>query len=295
MLKPSKEATIQAALWLVPEYTKLLRDLQKDGGRVTFIPEVAIQQKTNGTYVTLYDNELKFGVALFLALLGDAEFKKFSEEIKNASIEEQQSFIDEITNEETLKDFAEMFQVPDTAQGWKVAREQFSALPEEEQLELAKRGAYFWQYFFGSFFNVLAVMVHGEKLTALVPKAINGDDEAFLKAAQTDRMLLLHHPYFIERKLRAQNEGDKNFLYRLANRESVPVLNGRIQFPGLYILFGILESFQWLENLGPTEILDLCEKANLDAYQNRIGDADYVSKRLKEYRRWQNSQRLSRI
>lgn len=295
MLRPSKEVSISAAISLTLEYTKLFRELQRGGGCIIFQPEIASRQNIFGSYVTLYDNELKFGAALFLALMGKDAFDEFKVEIEACPLEEQQTFIDELTKQDEWDDVAELFCIPESPKEWAEARKQIELLPTEERQELEKRSGYFWTYFFGSFFNTLSLMVHGEKLTSLVPQAISGNDDAFLKATQIDRMLLLHHPYFRERKLRAQNEGDKKFLFRLANRESTPVLNGKIQFPGLYMLFGILESFQWLDGLSAPEILNICEQACLDSYQNRIDDEDYVSKRLREYRRWQNTLRMSRV
>ena len=129
-------------------------------------------------------------------------------------------------------------------------------------------------------------MVHGTKMTALVPLAMAGDDDAFLKAVQIDRMLLLHHPYFRDRKARAQNEGEMEFLSKLAYRESNPPLRSKIRYPGLYMLFGILESIRWLDDLEHAEILDACDGAGLDRYQNRIEDVNYLTKRLSEYRIW---------
>ncbi|NNM80576.1 MAG: hypothetical protein HKM01_09015 [Gallionella sp.] len=295
MLKPNKDATIKAAISLTPVYTKLFRELQKNGGRIIFLPEIAARQNLFGFYVIMYDNELKFSAALSLALLGEDQFHKLNAELKDASKEDQQQFLDAIVEQGNWDEILKSFQIPNSPQEWEAAQKQLELLPSEERQALEKRGGFFWSYYFGSFFNTLALMVHGEKLTTLVPQAINGDDDAFLKAAQTDRMLLIHHPYFRERKFRAQNEGDKKFLFRLANHESIPVLVGKIQFPGLYMLFGLLESFQWLDNLGATEILDICVQANLDRYQNRIDDECYVSKRLREYRQWQKTLRMSRI
>ena len=129
-------------------------------------------------------------------------------------------------------------------------------------------------------------MVHGTKMTSLVPRAISGDDDAFLKAVQIDRMLLLHHPYFRDRKARAQNDGETEFLSKLSYRESNPPLRGKIRYPGLYMVFGNLESIGWLDDLRHDEILDLCEGAGLDLYQNRIEEVNFVTKRLGEYRIW---------
>lgn len=295
-LRPNKEATINAAISLAPEYIKIFRDLQKGDGRLIFRPEVAAaQNRFASAYVPLYDNELKLGVALMVALLGEEEYRELNSKLNDAPPEQQQQFLNDIAEERNWDEIAEAFQIPDTPQGWEFARKQLESLPPDERREIEKRGALYWLYFFGSFFNLLALIVHGEKLTALVPKAINGDDTAFMRAVQTDRMLLHHHPYFIERKLRAVNEGDRKFLIRLASREATPILNGQVQFPGLYMVFGILESFRWLDDMKASEILDICINAGLDQYQNRIDDVNYLSTRLREYRKWQNTLRMSRI
>jgi hypothetical protein len=54
-------------------------------------------------------------------------------------------------------------------------------------------------------------------------------------------MLLLHYPYFRDRKARAQSEGETEFLSKLAYRESNPPLRSKVRYSGLYMLFGILE------------------------------------------------------
>lgn len=40
------------------------------------------------------------------------------------------------------------------------------------------------------FYEQLSIMVHGEKLTALVARAKTGDDVGFLKAIQIDKRIL---------------------------------------------------------------------------------------------------------
>ena len=100
---------------------------------------------------------------------------------------------------------AAFFYIPISEIERNTALELFNALSAEEQEFARKQFSFFWSYFFSSLLNTLSLMVHGAKLTSLVPQAINGDDVAFLKAVQIDRMLLLHHPYFIERKKKAQD------------------------------------------------------------------------------------------
>lgn len=295
MLRPSKEAAVKAAISLTPQYTQLLRDLQKGGGKLQFRPEIQEIRNRFPQYVDCYDNELRIGAALMLAVLGEEEYHRLDAELENATADEQQKFLDEAAKEENWQWLDDSFQFPDTPHGWAEARKQFEALPPDEQRKTAKASAFFWSYMFSGFFNTLALMVHGEKLTSLVQKAIAGDDTAYMRALQTDSMLLLHHTYFKERKLQAQQEGNKKFLFRIASREGTPILSGQIQYPGLYMVFGILESFQWLDSLKANEILDICIKAGLDQHQNRIDDVNYLRQKLNEYRKWQKTQRMSRI
>lgn len=292
-LRPEKDITLKAAKQLAPQYAELLRDLQKGGGRICFSTEIASIQNHLGSYVLIYDNELKINRAFFLALLGEEGFKEFVAETEGASPEEQQQLIEDFADLEGMDELADAFIIPQNSEEWKRAREALALMPEEERKEAGKRGIFFWSFYFSSFFNTLCLMVHGAKMTSLVPRAMEGDDDAFLKAIQIDRMLLLHHPYFRDRKFKAQNEGQNEFLSKLSYRESNPTLRGPIKYPGLYMLFGILEAFQWLSDLKHKEILDICDGAGLDRYQNRIEDVGYLTQRLIEYRRWQKTGGLS--
>lgn len=239
----------------------------------------------------MYDDERKIGRALFLSMLGDEGFKEFISDIDKLTEPELQEWVDDISkteNNEIVEAFSSI-EIPDTPEEWQTARDQLAKLPKVERSEAEKRGACFWAFTFSSFFNTLSLMVHGARLTTLVPQAITGDDEAFLKAIQIDRMLLLHYPYFRDRKFRAQNDREMEFLSKISYRESNSPVRGKIQYPALYMLFGILESFRWLDDLKHKEILDICDEAGLDRYQNRIEDINCLTKRLIEYRKWQKT------
>lgn len=289
MLKPEKNSSLNIAQRLSPQCVELLRDLQKGGGRISFSPEVAQIQNLIGQYVLIYDDERKIGRALFLAFLGEEGLKDFLQEIEISSPDEQQEILDAFASPELLNEISDSIdtiKIPQSPAEWKAARDEVAKLPEEERKEIEKQSAFFWCFFFSHFFNTLSLMVHGTKMTSLVPRAIAGDDDAFLKAVQIDRMLLLHHPYFRDRKARAQSKGETELLSKLAYRESKPPLQSKIRYPGLYMLFGILEYILWLDDLEHNEILDICDGAGLDRYQNRIEDVNYLTKRLGEYRLW---------
>ncbi|MES2366790.1 MAG: hypothetical protein V4563_12990 [Pseudomonadota bacterium] len=270
--------------------------MQKGGGRISFSLEIAQIQNNVGQYVLIYDDELKIARAMFLAFLGEDGYKRFSQDFEALCEDERQEILDDFVSVELLNEIEEAmdsFKVPQGPAEWQAARDALAELPEDERKEAEKLGAFFWCFFFSSFFNTLSLMVHGTKMTSLVPRAIAGDDEAFLKAVQIDRMLLLHHPYFRDRKARAQNEGEMDFLSKLAYRESNPALRSKIRYPGLYMLFGMLESIRWLDELTHDELLDICDASGLDLYQNRIEDVSYLTKRLVEYRKWRKVVSLS--
>jgi hypothetical protein len=295
-LKPEKSSSLKVAQRLSPLCVELLRDLQKSGGGISFTPEVAKIQFLVGSYVLLYDEESKINCAMFIAFLGKEGLKDLVQELASLSQEEQQEILDNLASEETQDEIAESidsFKIPHSPAEWKAAREKIAKWPEDERKEAEMRSGYFWSFFFSSFFNTLSLMVHGTKMTSLVPRAIAGDDDAFLKAIQIDNMLLLHHPYFRDRKAKAKNEGEKEFFSKITYRESNPPLRSKIRYPGLYMLFGILESIHWLDELEHLEILDICDGAGLDRYQSRIEDVNYLTKRLIEYRHWRKVVSLS--
>ena len=241
---------MSAAINLVPQYVSLLKDLQKDRA-VGFQPEILAIQNHMGRYVLNYDSELKIGCCLFMATMGEEGFKEFCLDIERLSPEEQQAFVDqmaEVDDQEIDEIFAD-FVIPQNSHEWAAAKATFNDFPEDEKNAALKTATFFWAFFFCSFFNTLSLMIHGVKLTSLVPLALAGDDDAFLKAVQVDHMLLVHHPYFRERKAVAQNNGEADFLSKLAYRESNSPLRGKIRYPALYMLFGILESFRWLNEL----------------------------------------------
>ena len=212
MLKPEKESSLKTVQRLSPICVEILRDLQKGGGRVSFIHEVAQIQNFLGSYVLIYDDDRKMARAMLLAYFGEEGCKEFSQEIEALPEDEQQELVDYLASVEFQNELAEeidSIKIPQTPAEWKAARDELNKLPEEERKIIEKRGAYFWCFYFSSFFDHLSLMVHGTRMTSLVPRAMAGDDDAFLKAVQIDRMLLLHHPYFRDRKAKAQSEGGR--------------------------------------------------------------------------------------
>jgi hypothetical protein len=288
IFNPSKKQAIKAAIDLTPQYAEYLKELQNTKGQSFFKKEVVNIQNNYGDYVLMYDDERKISRAFMFAALGEDGVKELELELENSTPQEQQQWIESISDEHEIVQAYSSINFPETPDQIQQAKDEFEKLSEDERKQSLKQAAFFWCFTFSTFFNTLSLMVHGSKLTSLVPQAIAGDDLSFLKAVQIDRMLLLHYPYFRERKFRAQDEGDIELLTKINYRES-NLLRSKIRYPALYMLFGILDTYMWLDELKHSEILDICDQAQLDRFQNRIEDENCITKRLLEYRRWQKT------
>jgi len=287
-IRPDKAVARKFVIQFAPEYADMLRDLQRQG-RWLRLPDELLNIRNHlkiHNYVELYDDERRIGVAMMLAFLGNDGLKELNSEVSRLSREEQCALLNELVQDGCDLDLSSLL-LPKTEEGREQARKQFEQLPDDEKKELTKRAQLFWSFVFASFHSMLSVMIHGAKLTTLVSQAKAGEEDAFCKAIQIDRLLLSQHPFFRERRLTAQERGETEFLAKIAYRETNPTLRGKIRYPGLYMVFACLEAVSWLNEFKHEEILDLCDEAGLDRYQNRIEDVNYLTKRLREYRRMQ--------
>lgn len=252
----------------------MLIALQSTDGRLQ-LPRKLLALKDQlkiGNYSELYDDERKINISLLLALFGADGLKELNSEVSRMSPADLEAFLVELAQEGESLDVSGFFPL-ETEHGKAKAVAEYEQLSEEDKIDATKHVQFFWSFFFTQFHNALSVMVHGEKLTSLVPRAIAGNEDAFCKAIQIDRSLLSYHPYFVQRRMQATEKGETEFLRNIAYRESNPTFRGKIRFPALYMVFALLETVNWLDDLKHGEILDICDQANLDRYQSRIEDA----------------------
>jgi hypothetical protein len=284
------------AIELAPECGEVLAAFRaKSKGWVKMPEEIERVYKGLGLgpfYVVAYEDELRIFNCLYKAFfLEDAaeELREAEEELLACSEEEQLALFREDALpaiDESLDELLESF-FHRTEQDREAARLKYEALTEDERKDSLFRLAMFMAFFYSFFYNILSLMVHGQKLTTLVPLALKGDKEAFCKAIQIDRNLLEGHRYFRETYARLQSGDDQEFLKDVLYRIGNPTTRGKIRFPALYALFSILEHFGWLDDFTAPELLDVCDEAKLDRFQNRIEDENYLTRRRLEYRRFQ--------
>lgn len=282
-----KESAARLIASSIPEAEWLLDKIESDDGWFRF-PSVLVDAIKNlkiDSYPLLYENERSITRMLELAFVGEANIDEFNIEFARASLQKRDAMLGEILIE--FDEFMDSVDFPKTPEQQSRAKGEFDALSKEEQSEAILFAQRWYCFFFASFFQNLSMMVHGEKLTSLVAQAKNGNDEAFVKAVQIDRRILITIPYFKERFARAQDEGDTEFSDKIAYRLKCAPYKGKIRFKSLWLTFSLLDQLGLLDTLTHSEVLEICDKAGVGGEKNRIDDVKTLTKRLKDYRLFQ--------
>lgn len=299
-MQPRIEKSIAIALasQLVPICAELLMDyMAKRNGWIKMPKEFEqIRQNSNlsGSYVLAYEEESRILSCLMKSLFpGDTsnQLKQFDNEFLAVKEHEKLDFVDSYLSEKLGDDLFHLLEKLSNAtnEDQEIARKESEALSEDEKREIFLSRQLFFAYIYAYFYNHIALMVHGQKLTTLVPLALKGNQKAFCKAIQVDRNILTGYPYFRDTYARLQTGENPNFLADITSYINRPPIQGRIEYPALYMLFSILDGFKWLDDIKASEILDLYNEMELDGDQNYIEDENSVVKKRIEYRKKQKT------
>lgn len=286
-----KDTVLALVSQAAPMFLEILSDC-KDAATwrklSTRLDEIRVRLKIDN-YVLIYEDERRIGSALMNALISPEVQQEFAKEFAAASKEDQLEMLDDLGRPggEGEKLAKQMF--PEDPEVQKASIEAFNQLEDDDKRDAVKRGQFLMGFLMAWLHEALAVMVHGEKMTSLVPKALADNEVSFLKAIHIDKALLTLHPQFAERHRQAILDGNRILLDKISYRLASPVTKGRPQLAGLFAIFAMLESLGWLNDLRHHEILDICDAANLDRWQNRIEDENAVTKALLKYRRYQKT------
>ncbi len=80
---------------------------------------------------------------------------------------------------------------------------------------------------------------------------------------------------------------DSKFTEEVAAHLQRAPYKGKIRHKSLYLAFAFLDMVGLLDTMKHREILDLVNDAGIDGHANRIDDVKNLSRRLKEYRAFQ--------
>jgi len=214
-----------------------------------------------------------------------AQFRAFIEELNASSVDEKTTFLNTLFS--TARDIAQASDIDlPTTDEIESARRLWEGLAEVDKAKEVRKYQIAGLAFITAFYNYLALVTHGQPMTALVRRAIAGDDSAFFMAVQIDKTCLTHLAPFRERYWRAVLEGQSGFLEALSYRLRNATLRGRNRYQTLWLLFAILDDLSMLDRSTTNEaILDLYKSIPDDHVCRPIDDVDYVRKQRAAYLR----------
>lgn len=281
---------------MTTEYRELVQDLSKPTAwsKMKKLFSERCEALKIGNYVSLYEHPDRF-ISLAMKVSFVEDLKEIIASVaKENGLEDIASQSIENADPERLKAFTEL--ALEAIMNWVVETDQHidatdetsvedywknthPKLPLEEQQKVEKDVQISACLFMFGFHNAISVMAYGESLSSLVQRALSSGPDADLAMCRAVRVdnTLRHHPKFMERYLIATSNSDKRFINQY-NLTSSPLTN-KIRFPGLYFLLSLLDGFGILGQLSNPQLLDLCDHANLDRWENRIEDAGYMAKR----------------
>ena len=225
---------------IAPDATWLLKHIEAEDGYVRFPPVFLdiVRNLNIENYPKLYENEAHIGAMMLRAFVAPENIAALNDELAGLSPGERGTYVEEAG--QALEAAGNAFELPKTPAQIKRAQRAFDALSEVDK----KASIQFWQYFtmavLAGFHQLLSIMVHGEKLTALVAQAKAGDDKAFAKAIQIDKRILNAVPYFSRRFSEANAGGNRAFAEEIAAHLQRPPYKGRIRHKSLYLAFAFL-------------------------------------------------------
>lgn len=276
----SSSAASKLIAVLIPDCEWLLRRIESEQGWLRFPPQLnqLISRLKVETYPLLYEDERFIANALLLAFLDQTEICELGEELERWSPDERGERLVDLTHDidAVLAEIVQELDAPVVAKDWEL-------LTEDAKRHAMRQAQLLVSAVLASFYQTLSVMVHGEKLTSLVSQAKNGDDDAFVKAVQIDKRILIAIPYFNERFSAAHSGGEPEFLASLGRRLGTSPYVGKIRHKTLWLAFAILDQVGLLHTLSRSEILRICDDAGVGGYKNRIEDVTGLSKALNRY------------
>lgn len=278
---------------VVPEWEWFIAHLESNDGHFRFPRRIAdiIRNLKIESYPLLYENETSIGVVLARGLFDRDELVDFERQLVAATPEGRGDIMQEFM--QTLGELSDTFTIPKNPAEERKAKRAFDSLSLDEQAASIKLWQHLMMGFLATFFQHLSVMIHGEKLTSLVAQAKAGNASAFAKAVQIDKRILTVIPYFKERYAQAGLDSETAFLMEIGRRIGAPPYKGKIRHKSLWLTFATLQALGLLTSFKHEALLDFCDGVGVGGHKSRIEDVKNLSKRLAEYRRFQERGILS--
>lgn len=272
---------------VIPDAEWLISYLEKSGGVIRFPPLLveAISNLQIANYPLLFEDESRIASVALRCWLEEDQIREFVSSLEASTLEDRGRHLAELcASIDPL-----LTSLPKTQEEVEQRSLYLRSLSEEQQRLHIRRSQDFLSFFFASFGQTLSIMVHGEKLTALVAKAKLGDDGSFFKAIQIDASILTVIPYFKNRFEQKRKLGDQDVIDKVTYRISSPPYRGKIKHKSLFVLLAILEQAALLDDMPLGQVLMICDEIGVGGGNSRIPDEAALGKLIRRYRRMQRT------
>lgn len=271
----------------------LLNEIESNRGWLEFPLELSryVQYLGVSDYPKLYENEQLLTIVTIRSLFSAQEFKHKMEAFEVSGGRDRELLLREFIRD--VDDAVGAAELPKSSDAVRGALELFNSLGDDARAEALTRARCFMAGFLASFHQMLAVMIHGEKITALVARAKAGDVQAFLKAVQVDGRVLAHVPFFRDLHASAISSGDKLFLRAIGRRAAAPPYKGRIRRKALWMGMSVLDEIGVLRTFSHREILDVFDQSGLNEGPDRVEDVTALTKMIVSFRKFQKNGGMS--
>lgn len=268
----------QALKQFVPECEELMSVLESTPDLLHSLNEFAVKSGLSA-YPQLYLDKQNILKLMLLTLMPAEEIKAMNSHLETLNQDEVNDYANQMVNN--------LNQSPEKLDA--ILDPHFPKnLNEIDPSKLSQQSQILMTAFFLWFYDALSFLVHGRRITDLVQSAINGDDEAFCLAVQTDH-LVLTIPYFKDRLFRAiqlQTVEDERFLNNLGYRIQNSVLRGKIKNRKVWVALWLLDTMNLLDgSLTRPQLLLMFDEAGIDGVESE----DNLSKMLRKFRAYQNT------
>ena len=279
------DTTVTMLKSAAPDWEWMLKHIESKHGELRFPTELTdfIKRFNIANYPLFYQSEDSIAYAAMKGVLSDdGEIKQLCDDMNAATPGERGEVL------RSINDGVEQALGEVEAYNCSLSKAELEAkylsLNPQEKADACRSIQWLGISFLSMFHQVLSVMIHREKLTALVAKAKAGDDIAFVKAVQIDKRILTVDPYFESRFHSINTEGNENFRDKLAYRLRCAPYAGKVRHKSLWMSLAFLDMCGHLDTLKRREMLDVLDEAGVGGHENRIVEVKYLDKRIGEYK-----------
>jgi hypothetical protein len=289
--KPTALALLKILAPQLKEFLQLVRD---NGGRMAWQDNFAdfIARLNISVYPRLYEAEPATGVMLALAFCDGAdEARELNDHLASLSPAERGAELLQMgPHLEALVDAMDFDPTQEKRAAIEVAAKSLSDSERQKSVEFVQR---LFMGILALFHQFQSVMVHGERLTALVARAKAGDDKAFLKAIQIDKRILAKIDYFDQRWTRAHARDERAFIKSVARLLEAPSFVGRIKHKTVMLSLFLLDWMGLLDAYSDEELLDTLLSSGMVDDDQPIDDVKNLNKVRARYRKFKAQAGLS--